>query len=54
MADMEVGQEARIAFSRDETYVQSQIAAAEMRRRDQQIQNEEAAHEWKQMMMKLD
>lgn len=54
MANMEVNQEARIALSKDEKYIQSMIASSEMRVREKQIQNEEAQHEFDQLMLRFD
>lgn len=54
MANMEVNQEARIALSRDEKYIQSLIASSELRARKKQIENQEAQHEFEQLMLRFD
>lgn len=53
LAGMELNQEARIALSKDEKYIQSIIAAAELRKRDQQVVDQQAAHEFEQLMLKF-
>lgn len=54
MANMEVDQEARIALSRGEEYIQSLISSAEMKKRQKQVADPQAAHEFEQLILKLD
>ncbi|HHW33384.1 MAG TPA: hypothetical protein GXX24_04465 [Paracoccus solventivorans] len=54
MADMEVDQEARIALSKDEEYIQSLISSAELKKRQKQMTDIQAAHEFEQLILKLD
>ncbi|MFM5338987.1 hypothetical protein [Aeromonas enteropelogenes] len=54
LANLEVNKEAKIAFSKDETYVQSIISAAEMRKRKQVQIAEEAKHDMDQLLLNLD
>ena len=51
---MEVNQEARIALTRGEEYIQSLISAAELKKRAKQIQDEQASHEFEQLLLKFD
>lgn len=53
LAGMELNQDARIALGKDEKYIQSIVAATELRKRAQQATNEEAAHEFEQLMLKF-
>jgi hypothetical protein len=53
LANMEVNQEARIALSRDEEYIQSLISSSEMRKRGKQIEDRQALFEFEQMLTKL-
>lgn len=54
MVNMEVDQEARIALSEDEEYIQSLISSAELKKRQKQVTNPEATYEFEQLMLKLD
>jgi hypothetical protein len=54
LAGMEVGQEARIALTRDEEYIQSLISAAELRKRAKQIKNEQANDEFEQLLLRFE
>lgn len=51
MAGMELNQDARIALSKDEKYIQSVVASNELRKRDQQVVDEQAAHEFEQLFL---
>lgn len=53
LAGMELNQEARIALSKDEKYIQSVVGAAELRKRGQLVIDEQAAHEFEQLMLKF-
>lgn len=53
MAGMEVDKEARIALSKDETYIQSLISAKQLKERQKQIENEEANHEFEQLLLRV-
>lgn len=53
MANMEVDQNARIALSKDEKYIQSMISATQLKERARQISNPEAEHEFEQLLLKL-
>ena len=54
LAGMEVNQEARIALTKDEEYIQSLISASELKKRQKQIKDEQAAHEFEQLLLKFD
>jgi hypothetical protein len=54
LAGMEVHQEARIALTRGEEYIQSLISAAELKKRKKQIKDEQATHEFEQLLLKFD
>lgn len=54
MSNMEVSQDARIAFSKDETYIQSLISSAELKKRQKQVQDAQATYEYEQLIMKFD
>ena len=54
LADMEVDQEARIALTKDEEYVQSLISSTELRRREKQISDPQAQEEFEQMLLKFE
>lgn len=50
MAGMEVIEEARLALSKDESYIQSIIAAAELRKRTETAISEEAREQFDQLV----
>jgi hypothetical protein len=54
MANMEVDQEARIALSKGEEYIQSLISSAELKKRQKQVTDAQAAHEFEQLILRLD
>jgi hypothetical protein len=54
LAGMEVNQEARIALTKNEEYIQSLISASELKKRQKQITDEQAAHEFEQLLLKFD
>lgn len=54
LAGMEVNQEARIALTKDEEYIQSLISATELKKRQKQINDEQAVHEFEQLLLKFD
>lgn len=54
MANMEADQEARIALSKNEEYIQSLISASEMKKRQKQLSDEQASHEFEQLLLRLD
>lgn len=54
MSGMEVDKEARLAMSKGEEYVQSLISAADLRKRQKQISDPQAIHEFEQLLLKLD
>jgi hypothetical protein len=49
-----VNQEARLALTKDEEYVQSMISATELKRRQKQIKNEQAEEEFTQLLLRFD
>ena len=53
LANMEVNEEARIALSKNETYVQSLISSAEMKKRGKQVEDQQAVFEFEQILTKL-
>jgi len=53
LAGMEVNQEARIALTKGEEYIQSLISASELKRRHKQIKDEQAAYEFEQLLFKF-
>ena len=54
LAGMEISQDARIALSKDEQYIQSLISAAELKKRQKQIKDEQANHEFEQLLLKFE
>lgn len=54
MSNMEVDQEARIALSKGEEYIQSLISSAELKKRQKQITDKQAVQEFEQLILKLD
>ncbi|HZG20811.1 MAG TPA: hypothetical protein VE092_12395 [Herbaspirillum sp.] len=52
LAGLELNQEAKIALSKDEKYIQSVVASAELRKREQQATDTKAAYEFEQLMLK--
>ena len=54
LAGMEVDRSARIALTKDESYIQSLISASELKRREREIQNPEAEHEFEQLILSMD
>jgi hypothetical protein len=54
MSNMEVDSEARIALSKGEEYIQSLISSAELKSRQRQLTDEQAIHEFEQLLLKLD
>src|SRR5262249_882972 len=53
LAGMEVNQDARIALTKGEEYIQSVISASELKKRKKQIKDEQAAHEFEQLLLKF-
>lgn len=51
LSNMEVNQEARIALSKDEQYIQSLISSQELRARPKQIQDDQANFEYEQLIL---
>ena len=51
---MEVDQEARIALSKGEEYIQSLISTTELKKRQKQVTDPQAVHEFEQLILKLD
>ncbi|MCO6060381.1 hypothetical protein NG726_27480 [Pseudomonas sp. MOB-449] len=54
LANLEVNAEARISFSKDESYIQSIISAEHLRKRKQIQVAEQAKYEMDQLLLKLD
>ena len=54
VSGMEVDQEARIALTKDDSYIQSLISASNLKTREKQISDPEAAEEFTQLMLKFD
>jgi len=54
VANLEVNDEAKLSFSKDETYIQSIVSASEMRKRKQVKITEEAKYEMDQLLLNLD
>jgi ribosomal protein S8 len=54
LAGMEVNQEARIALTKNEEYIQSLISASGLKKRQKQIKDEQATHEFEQLLLKFD
>lgn len=50
---MEVNKDARLALTKDETYIQSLISAREIKAKPRVIMNEEADYEYQQLLLKL-
>lgn len=53
LANMEINQDARIALSKDEEYIQSLISSSEMKKREKQIEDRQAVFEFEQILTKL-
>ncbi len=53
LADLEVNQEARIALTKDEEYIQSLVSAAEIKKRDRDIGSPEADLQFQQLILRL-
>ena len=53
LAGMEVDQDARIALTRDEEYIQSLISATELRKRERAVIDHQASIEFDQLLLKL-
>ena len=53
LAGMEVNNEARIALSKGEEYIQSLISASELKKRQKQVKDEQAAYEFEQLLFKF-
>lgn len=51
LAGMEANNEAKIALSKNEKYIQSIVAAAELRKREKKFVDEQAAYEFEQLML---
>ena len=51
LANLDVNQDARIALSKDETYIQSIISSAELKRREKLSLNEDAAEQYEQLLL---
>ena len=54
LANMEVDREARIALTRNEEYIQSLISATELKKRQKQLKDEQATHEFEQLLLKFE
>lgn len=54
LAGMEVNNEARIALSKNEEYIQSLISATELKRRQKDIKDAQAQHEFEQLLLRLE
>lgn len=54
LSDMEINQEARVALTKGEQYIQSLISSAEMKTRQRQLTDAQAVHEFEQLMLKFD
>lgn len=54
LADMEVNQEARLALTKDEKYIQSIIAAADMRQREKEKIDRQTAEQLELLLLKMD
>ncbi|RUM05183.1 hypothetical protein [Rhizobium chutanense] len=54
LAGMEVDQNARIALGQDEKYIQSLISARQIKERAKPIENEQAIHEFEQLLLRFD
>jgi hypothetical protein len=53
LAGMEMNQDARIALAKDEQYIQSLISASELKKRQKQIKDDQANHEFEQLLLKF-
>lgn len=54
VSGMEVDQEARIALTKDDQYIQSLISASQLKVRQKQVADPEASEEFTQLMLKFD
>ena len=51
LSNLEVNQDARIALSKDEKYIQSIVSSAELKKRQTVALNEEAAQQYEQLIL---
>ena len=51
MSSLDVNQDARLALSKDEKYIQSIISSAELKKREKVALNAEAASQFEQLIM---
>ncbi|MBT3139483.1 hypothetical protein KL867_00310 [Ruegeria litorea] len=51
---MEVNEEARLALSKGEEYIQSLISASELKKREKQLTDPQAIEEFEQLVMQFD
>lgn len=54
MSSLDMNQEARLALSKDEKYIQSIIASAELRKREKVVLDESAASQFEQLILSYD
>jgi hypothetical protein len=54
LASMEVNQQARIALTKGEEYIQSLISAKELKARQRQVNDEQASHEFEQLILRME
>lgn len=54
LANMEINQEARISLTKGEEYIQSLISASDLKKRQKQIKDEQAAHEFDQLLLRFE
>jgi hypothetical protein len=54
MAGMEVDRQARLALTKGEEYIQSLISASELKRRERQVEDEQANYEFEQILMRFE
>jgi hypothetical protein len=54
LANMEVDEEARIALTKGEQYIQSLISAGELKKRQKQIKDEQASQEYEQILLRFE
>jgi hypothetical protein len=51
LSNLEVNQDARIALSKDEKYIQSIVSSAELKKREKVTLSEDAAAQYEQLML---
>lgn len=54
LANMEIDEDARIALTKGEQYIQSLISASELKKRQRQVKDEQASQEYEQILLRFE